>query len=157
MQAGETNVKRRLARPKGWSIIPKASRSRSHTPRESTVTDHHPLYLRGVESFNCQAYFQSHELWESLWGETEGPSRDYYKGLIQAAVALHHLAHGNMAGAQRLLDGCHEHLARYRPTYQGLDVDALLWQMDRCFAVAAGRTSARTNHLLADAPQIHLE
>ena len=80
------------------------------------MTAYHPLYLRGVACFNRQAYFTCHEVWEELWHEVGGESRDYYKGLIQAAVALYHLSRGNPAGATRLLDGCHEYLGRYRPS-----------------------------------------
>jgi len=27
----------------------------------------HSLYLQGIEQFNRQGYFESHELWEALW------------------------------------------------------------------------------------------
>jgi len=35
-----------------------------------------PLYLEGIEKFNECDHFESHELWEELWTEYRGPSRD---------------------------------------------------------------------------------
>jgi uncharacterized protein len=127
------------------------------SPRRADVADYHPLYLRGIEYFNRQEYFQSHEVWEALWGTEEGQARDFYKGLIQAAVALHHLARGNEIGAQRLLERCRQCLARYRPKYLGLDLEVLLAQIDRCVAGMKGRTDCRGDRLLADAPTISLQ
>jgi len=88
--------------------------------------------LEGIEQFNRQGYFESHELWEALWKGEAGPARSFYKGLIQAAVALHHLMHGNAHGARKLLSGAQRHLERYRPHYLGLDVDRFLAAMKRC-------------------------
>ena len=48
---------------------------------------YHPLYLRGIDEFNRAHYFQSHEVWEDLWKGESGSARQFYKGLIQAAVA----------------------------------------------------------------------
>ena len=84
---------------------------------------YHPLYLRGIDQFNRRNFFQSHELWEELWMEETGHSRLFYKGLIQAAVALHHLAHGNRSGARKLLFGAGQYLGPYQPKYLGLDVE----------------------------------
>jgi len=96
------------------------------------VVAYEPLYLEGIECFNRRDYFESHEVWEDLWRVSEGPVRLFYKGLIQAAVALHHLDRGNLRGATRLLAGCTKYLADYRPRYLGLDVAGFLEKMDQC-------------------------
>ncbi len=96
------------------------------------MTQYEPLYLQGIARFNRRDYFESHEIWEDLWIASQGPARLFYKGLIQAAVALHHLDRGNMHGATKLLAGCRKYLADYRPWYLGLDVDAFLGQMTQC-------------------------
>jgi len=95
-------------------------------------SDYHPLYLRGIEQFNRRDYFGSHETWESLWIGQTGPGRQFYKGLIQAAVALHHLSRGNAHGAAKLLAGSQRYLRPYRPRFLGLDVDAFLAAVERC-------------------------
>jgi predicted metal-dependent hydrolase len=116
--------------------------------------EYHPLYLRGIEQFNQQRYFDSHEVWEDLWIDETGPSRLFYKGLIQAAVALYHLARGNLHGADKLLEGSQRYLAPYRPWYLGLDVDGFLAAMRRCFEDAA-TCRAKAGRALA-APRIEL-
>jgi uncharacterized protein len=91
-----------------------------------------PLYLRGVDEFNREHYFQSHEVWEDLWIGESGSARLFYKGLIQAAVALHHLTNGNAHGARKLLAGCERYLRPYRSRYMGLDVDGFTTAMNGC-------------------------
>lgn len=48
-------------------------------------------------------HFEVHELLEPVWFRAEEPIRIALQGLIQVAVALHHLDHGNVAGARSLL------------------------------------------------------
>ena len=108
-----------------------------HLPHPTTAADmspsFDPLYLKGIEEFNRQDYFDSHETWEALWRTESGPGRAFYKGLIQAAVALHHLRRGNFPGAETLLGRSKTNLDPYRPEYLGLDVAAFLADVSRCF------------------------
>jgi predicted metal-dependent hydrolase len=97
---------------------------------------YHPLYLRGVAHFNQGDFFESHEVWEDLWRKESGRSRQFYKGLIQAAVALYHLRRGNRHGAAKLLAGSQSCLEPYRSRYLGLDVDGFLAALDRCVSAA---------------------
>ena len=97
-----------------------------------------PLYLRGIEHFNRQDFFDSHESWEELWMREEGASKGFYKGMIQAAVALLHYRNGNALGARKLLLGSQAYLAPYRPKYMGLDIDQLLNGLSRCLAPVLG-------------------
>jgi hypothetical protein len=114
---------------------------------------YHPLYLKGIEEFNRQRYFDSHEVWEDLWiGET-GPARPFYKGLIQAAVALYHLARGNFHGANKLWRGSQRYLEPFRPWYLGLDVDGFLAAMRHYFDDAL---ASRPNRVRAPQPKIRL-
>jgi predicted metal-dependent hydrolase len=118
----------------------------------------HPLFLRGVDQFNRCEFFQCHETWEELWLEERGASRLFYKGLIQAAVALFHLGNGNCHGAEKLLLGAQGYLSPYRPKYLGLDVDGFLAELARYIAqgIATGQGSGSP---LADprpVPKIHL-
>jgi uncharacterized protein len=92
-----------------------------------------PRYLSGIECFNRRAYFRSHEVWEDLWNVEKGPSREFFQGLIQAAVALHHLGNGNIHGANKLLAGCRKHLEAFRPRHLGLDLESFLEKLARCF------------------------
>jgi predicted metal-dependent hydrolase len=87
-------------------------------------------FAEGVIFFNAGKYFDAHETWEDLWRLTEkGPLKDCYQGLIQAAVALHHLQHGNLAGSRSQLDKSIERLARSGSAVSAIDVEDLIRQL----------------------------
>lgn len=66
-----------------------------------------------------------------------GPSRTFYKGLIQVAVCLHHFGRRNTRGARKLYHTSRKYLGSYRPHHEGIDLDRLLEKMDRCCAEIA--------------------
>lgn len=84
-----------------------------------------------VRLFNEGRYLAAHELFEELWASTEGPDSDFFKGLIQATICLHHLAEGNVEGAARLYAGHRRYLAGYLPSHLGVDVAGLLAGLQR--------------------------
>ncbi len=98
------------------------------------MSQYDPRYLRGIELFNECEFFESHEAWEELWADTQGPDREFYQGLIQAAVALHHFVNGNLRGARKVFSTCCSHLQPYRPKHLGLDLEQFLAQLRECFA-----------------------
>ncbi|MCC7084862.1 MAG: DUF309 domain-containing protein [Pirellulales bacterium] len=107
----------------------------------SEQTEYDLLYLQGITYFNERDFFESHEAWEELWTEYRGPSRKFYQGLIQAAVALFHFGNGNIRGAKKLYYSARGYLDAYRPKHIGLDLNAFLAEFDRCFVeVAASNT-----------------
>lgn len=64
------------------------------------MADANPLG-EGLEAFERADFFAAHEAWEEVWRAMEpGLDREALQGLIQAAVALHHLAGGNVSGAR---------------------------------------------------------
>jgi len=99
-------------------------------------------YLRGIERFNRGEYFECHEVWEDLWREAGDPAKTFLKGLIQAAVALHHQRRGNRHGAAKLLASSRACLEGYRCGYLGLDVNNLLGQIAGCWQGLAGNGAA---------------
>src|SRR5690606_27599748 len=103
----------------------------------SNAEDYDPLYLQGIAFFNACEFFEAHEVWEELWKNYAGELRLYYKGLIQAAVALHHFGNGNTRGARKVYGTSRAYLERYRPTAQGLDLEKFLTEFDACFAEVA--------------------
>ena len=68
-------------------------------------------FAAAVELFNDGKYLASHELFDELWEATESAGADFYKGLIQAAIALHHFQEGNLEGATKLYGGHRRFLA----------------------------------------------
>jgi predicted metal-dependent hydrolase len=104
---------------------------------DATAEPYNPLYVKGIAYFNACEFFEAHEAWEELWKEYSGELRLFYKGLIQAAVALHHFGNGNIRGARKVYHSSRGYLQQYRPQCMGLDVDGFLAQFDACFAEVA--------------------
>jgi uncharacterized protein len=94
-----------------------------------------PRYLAGIVLFNRGDFFEAHEVWEALWMDTCGPNKQFYQGLIQAAVGLCHFCNGNLRGATKLYHSSREYMARYPSAFLGLDQRAFWEQMERCFAL----------------------
>ena len=93
---------------------------------EPTLTPEEADAFRlGVSQFNDGLFFECHDTLEDLWSGVRGPSRDFFQGLIQVAVAFHHLSRGNLAGAESLLQRALVRLAKYPERYYGFDLAAL--------------------------------
>ena len=124
-----------------------------------TVTRYPPLYRSGVRSFNDRDFFASHEHWEDLWRDTHGQLRDFYKGLIQAAVTLYHFTNGNLRGARKLYETSRRYLRPYQPCCEGLDVTKFLADMADCCAELIASADAGGRVILdpAKIPTIVLE
>jgi predicted metal-dependent hydrolase len=86
----------------------------------------HPDFLRGARLFDACSFFEAHDVWEELWMETSGGSRVFYQGMIQTAVAYYHAANNNGKGAVHLLDRSMVKLERFLPSFEGVDLIALL-------------------------------
>ena len=83
--------------------------------------------------FDDGRYLASHELFEELWEASEGNDADFFKGLTQAAIALHHFQDGNLEGAAKLYAGHRRYLARFLPEHRGLDIARFLGEMQGFF------------------------
>lgn len=92
-----------------------------------------PRLIEGIQLFNHARFFEAHEVLEQLWLGTSDASKDFYKGLIQAAVAFHHWSRGNLAGTQTLVQSSSRYLKRYPPVYRGVEVGAFLAQFTELF------------------------
>jgi hypothetical protein len=94
--------------------------------------------------WNEGLFFEVHEVLEAVWRPARGDERRALQGVIQLAVAYHHLAHGNLRGARSLLVEGRQRLAAVPSgTLPVLDVPALLaetapWET----ALAAGAAPA---------------
>jgi uncharacterized protein len=104
---------------------------------DTAAENYDPLYLHGIAYFNACEFFEAHETWEDLWKSYSGDLRLFYKGLIQAAVALHHFGNGNIRGARKVYFTSRNYLEQYRPVCCGLDLEKFLAEFDACFAEVA--------------------
>ena len=85
-------------------------------------------FWQGVEQFNQQEYYACHDTLEALWIEAVEPQKRFYQGVLQIAVACHHLLNLNWRGAVILLGEGLGRLRDYQPDYEGIDVTSLIIQ-----------------------------
>ena len=83
-------------------------------------------FYRAVEEFNDGYYFESHETLEDLWMVTPLPERDFFQAIIQLAAAFVHFSRGEYPGILKLLDAATSKLVAFAPTTLGVDVAALM-------------------------------
>ena len=126
------------------------------TPEE---TEYPALFLRGIEYFNECEFYEAHDVWEELWAEYRGPSREFFQGLIQVAVALHHFGNGNLGGARKLYRGSCKYLERYRPRHLGVDLEKLLAEFEACLQEVLADENVRRGVEIdvEKIPEIHLD
>ena len=87
--------------------------------------------LQAFGEFNRGCWFECHETLEDLWVGEQGELRDFYQGMLQIAVALHHWRNGNFGGAISLLEGGARYLRRVSGVCQKIDVAALIADSDK--------------------------
>ena len=89
-------------------------------------------FRAGTRLFDDGEYLAAHELFEELWEANEGGEADFYKGLVQASIALHHFRSGNLAGAAKLYSGHRRFLAPFLPRHHDIDLVRFLAEMQAC-------------------------
>jgi uncharacterized protein len=93
-----------------------------------------PRFLKGIDEFNQQLFFECHETLEEIWLEEHGDDRKFYQGLIQVAAGYFKLQQGVPAGALKLWRTGVEKLEVYGPVCLGIDVDALISSVKEALA-----------------------
>ena len=89
------------------------------------MSDFPPEYLRGVELFNAEEFYECHEVLEDVWRPMQGVDRFFMQALIHFAVGFYHHQEGNPAGAERQLRKALSKLAGYLPVFHGIDTARL--------------------------------
>ncbi|ABB33587.1 protein of unknown function DUF309 [Geobacter metallireducens RCH3] len=87
--------------------------------------------LLGIRQFNREEWFECHETLEALWLKERGDVRNFYQGIIQIAIALHHWRNGNLGGSLSLLAGGRGYLLRVPEVCLWVDVAGFIAQADR--------------------------
>jgi predicted metal-dependent hydrolase len=103
----------------------------------------------GLELIRAGAYFEAHEELELAWRAAPADERDFYQGLVHVAVAWYQAGRGNRVGCERQLEKARRRLAPFAPEHEGVDVAALLAQVDRA-AVTVAAGSLRLDPVEAD-------
>ena len=96
-------------------------------------------YERGLELIRAGEFFAAHEEIEDAWRAAEPAERDFLQGLVHVAVAWYQAGRGNRVGCERQLEKARRRLSPYAPAHRGIDLAALLPQLEAAAAaVAAG-------------------
>ncbi len=88
-------------------------------------------FVRGIELFNAERYYESHEVLERVWLRAEGTDKAVLQGLIQAAAALLHLERGNLIGARSLWAKSQSNLAGAPDRFMGLELTEFRSRLER--------------------------
>ena|ERR1043166_2361246 len=85
----------------------------------------------GISLFNDRRFFESHEILEQLYQETEEANKPFLEGLIQIAAALRLFADfGEAKGPARMIYQALIRLENYQPTYLQVRVKELCESME---------------------------
>jgi len=87
-------------------------------------------FERGLALIRAGEFFAAHEELEDAWRPAEAAERDFLQGLVHVAVAWYQAGRGNRVGCERQLEKAGRRLAPYAPAHRGVDVDALLRQLE---------------------------
>jgi len=93
-------------------------------------------YEKGIELFNAGQFFECHEAWEEVWKRSEGETKLFYQGIIQAAVAILHAQRGNLAGAASLYAKASAKLDQLPSEHMSLALGELRDALKDFFAIA---------------------
>ena len=86
-----------------------------------------------MELFNEQEFFACHDVLEEIWNETLDERRDFYQGLIHAAVALFHFSERNLTGARKMHASTLRYLAPYGEAFHDIDLQRFRQDFNYCF------------------------
>ena len=90
-------------------------------------------FERGLELIRAGEFFAAHEELEDAWRAAkpaEPAERDFLQGLVHIAVAWYQAGRGNRVGCERQLEKARRRLAPYTPAHRGVDIAALLVQVE---------------------------
>jgi predicted metal-dependent hydrolase len=96
-------------------------------------------FKRGLDAVREGRYFEAHEELEEVWRAARSEERDFFQGLVHVAVAWYQADRGRPVATARQLEKAGRRLAPYAPAHRGVDVAAVLAQLEAAQArVAAG-------------------
>ena len=95
-------------------------------------------YKAGLEHIRAGRFFEAHEELEVAWRAASPDERDFYQGLVHAAVAWYQAGRGNTVGAARQLEKGLRRLEPFEPMHRGVDVAGVRRQLYAAQAIVLG-------------------
>ena len=107
-------------------------------------------FKRGLEEIRAGRYFEAHEELEAAWRAAPAEERDFFQGLVHVAVAWYQAGRRRPVATGRQLEKAARRLAPFAPAHRGVDVDAVLAQVE------AAQERVAAGSLDLDPPQLTL-
>ncbi len=99
-------------------------------------------YNTGLEHIRAGRFFEAHEELETAWRAAAAEERDFYQGLVHVAVAWYQAGRGRPVATARQLEKAARRLGPFSPAHRGVDVAAVLAQVERARETVAGGSLA---------------
>ena len=93
---------------------------------------------RGLEAIRAGKYFEAHEELELAWRAAAPEERDFYQGLVHVAVAWYQAGRGRPVATASQLEKAARRLGPFAPVHRGVDVAAVLVQVEQARETVAG-------------------
>lgn len=90
-------------------------------------------FEKAISLFNIGNYFESHDVLEELWLETDNEYKDLYQGVIQSAVAFYLSGEHRYKGAYKMFERSKRNLSKYKQIAQGINVRKLISDSTKFF------------------------
>jgi len=90
------------------------------------------LLQSGIDAFNRRYFFEAHDAFEEIWMSERGEAVQFYQGLVQISTGFYHLQMKNMKGAKSQLNKGLQKLNNYKPLYENILLDSLLFEIQHC-------------------------
>jgi predicted metal-dependent hydrolase len=94
-------------------------------------------FKRGLEAIRAGRYFAAHEELEEAWRAASAEERDFFQGLVHVAVAWYQAERDRPIATARQLEKATRRLAPFAPAHRGVDVAAVLAQVEAAQARVA--------------------
>ena len=115
-----------------------------------------PRFLKGIDEFNQQLFFECHETLEEIWLEDHGEDRQFYQGIIQIAAGYFKWQQGVPAGAIKLWRTGLEKIEPYGLVHLGVNIEALAVAVRRNLKELESLQQKEGPSPALDIPSIHL-
>jgi len=102
------------------------------------VPNNAEAFRRGLELVRSGRFFEAHEELELAWRAADPSERDFFQGLVHVAVAWYQAGRGRPVATARQLDKATRRLGSFAPEHRGVDVAAVLAQVERARETVAG-------------------
>ncbi len=100
------------------------------------------LGRKGIDLYNRREFFDAHEELEHAWNEDKSAGRDFYRAILQIAVAYLQIERGNYNGAMKMALRVRGWLTPLPASCRGVDIDQLRQDVDNMQAALLANGAA---------------